>query len=413
MFVLMDIEWIENRIHYISPTQIAAMRVDEQWNSIDRFYSRIAPRDTSFHTWKHMAYTGGTPSNFLYANGLHRVLTSLQDWLQEDDVICFWYEDSKNILKSVYNLVLKVKVPQRIIVLGDYVFPFLTERNMKIGNAYRICNEYGEQAPGPKHQSENDVVAMQKALRCIQYPAALLHGEPPKPEVEKKEAAPIEIINVSNALQPYQMDLKTEIFHKAGCSAIPEDATLTGHPNLKYFFRKKLTPCPHCMKKDVRQAVRERNQDIINRTQYQFIYAVNSEVFHRRNCAAILNTTSEIKGSVYYDACASTGRRPCKLCNPSAGTWLSMKEKKRAKSIARKAAKASVASTVVPGRSMNAREQRAYLRPLGDQSNHTLLLILKWACFAISIFLTLEDSLPLAHIEDSGRNVLHGHSSFL
>ena len=50
--------------------------------------------------------------------------------------------------------------------------------------------------------------------------------------------------------------------------------------------------------------------------------------------------------------------------------------------------------------------------PLVYRSNHTHLLILKWACFAIAIFL-LEDSLPLAHIEDSGRDVLHGRMSFL
>lgn len=43
-----------------------------------------------------------------------------------------------------------------------------------------------------------------------------------------------------------------------------------------------------------------------------------------------------------------------------------------------------------------------------------LLLILIWACFAIAIFLTLEDSLPLAHIiEDSGRYGLHSPASFL
>lgn len=49
----------------------------------------------------------------------------------------------------------------------------------------------------------------------------------------------------------------------------------------------------------------------------------------------------------------------------------------------------------------------------GTHSNQILLLILIWACFAEAIFLTLEDSLPFAHIEDSGRNGLHGAASFL
>lgn len=53
------------------------------------------------------------------------------------------------------------------------------------------------------------------------------------------------------------------------------------------------------------------------------------------------------------------------------------------------------------------------VRSTGAQSNHILLLILKRACFAEAIFLILEDSLPLAHIEDSGRNGLHDAFSFL
>lgn len=363
MFVLMDIEWIENRYHHINPTQIAAMRVDEQWNCQERFYSRIYPRDNSFHNWKHMAYIGGTPSDFLYANGIYRVLTDLQNWLHEDDVICFWNLDSKNILKSIYNLVLKIKVPQRIVVLSDYIYPFLVERKMKTGNAYALCNEYGLQTTGPKHHSENDVTAMQKALGYIQYPATLLHGDPQK----DKQAAlstndtPDEP-HIPDAMRPYQLEVETGIFHKAECAKIPSDAVLTGHPDLKYYFRKKLQACPHCMKEAVRAGIRERNLDIINRTQYQFIYAENSEVFHRRGCSAVLNTTGIIKGSVYYDACASTGRRPCKICNPTSGTWLSASKKKNAKKAAKRAAAASITNTVVPDRSMNAREQRAYNR---------------------------------------------------
>lgn len=123
MFVLMDIEWIENAAHHINPTQIAAIRTDEQWNSLDRFYARIHPRDSSFHIWNHVAYSGGTASGFLLSAGIYRVLTNLQNWLQEDDVICFWFEESQNILKSIYQLVLKTPVAQRIVVLDNYL-PF-------------------------------------------------------------------------------------------------------------------------------------------------------------------------------------------------------------------------------------------------------------------------------------------------
>jgi hypothetical protein len=67
---------------------------------------------------------------------------------------------------------------------------------------------------------------------------------------------------------PYQSDLNTGLCHKTGCSEIPADAVLAGYPDLKFFFRKKLTACPHCLKSDIRA----HNIDRIDHTQYQFLY---------------------------------------------------------------------------------------------------------------------------------------------
>lgn len=316
MFVLMDIEWVTNRMNHISPTQIAALRVDDSWNATERFYARIRPKDATFHLWNHMAYTGGQPSDFLFARGIFQALTDLKAWLREDDTICFWTRDSMNILKSVYNLILKEKVPQRMIALIDYVFPYLSERK----DAYQICSAMGNQASGPKHQAENDVQAIRQALACMQYPASLLAGAPPTaPDIGNVRLP----ITVDKAQFPYQFDVCNEVFHKKGCGEIPAGTVLTGHPNLKYLFRKKLKPCPACMRNDMRKFSRERNMDIINRSQYRFVFAESSDVFHRRDCGLILSTTSEIKGSHYYCACEKTGRRPCKVCNPTDGNWYS------------------------------------------------------------------------------------------
>jgi len=349
MFVLMDIEWVENSQHHISPTQIAAMRVDEQWQCIDRFYSRIAPRDSSFHCWKHVAYAGGSPSDFLYADGVHRVFSALQAWLEEDDVLCFWYKDSKNILKSVFQLIFQCAVSHRIVVLSEYVFAFL-DSGAKIENAYRLCRRLGTQSPGPKHHAERDVDAMQAALAALQYPPELLHRSPPS----LSETPPPTPHGVCEFFRPYRLDVAANIFHRKDCSAIPENAVLTAHPDLKYFFRKKPTPCPLCMKEDVRQGIRAQNADIIARTAYQFVYAKNSDVFHRRSCSAILRTTDTIHGSVYYSTCAATGRRPCKLCNPT--------PEARPHSPKKKKAKHASPSVSIPNRSLNAQEQRAFAR---------------------------------------------------
>ena len=106
MYVLMDLEWVTNNRAFFSPTQIAAMRVNDVWEQQSIFYSRIRPRDSSFYDWKHMGYTGGTSFDFLHAPGIHQVLTNLEEWLEEDDVICIWAEDAKNILAA---LIIKIQ----------------------------------------------------------------------------------------------------------------------------------------------------------------------------------------------------------------------------------------------------------------------------------------------------------------
>lgn len=68
MFVLMDMEWIINDRGHICPTQIAALRVTDQWISRDSFYERMRPRDSSFYQWDHVAYSGGKASDFMYAS---------------------------------------------------------------------------------------------------------------------------------------------------------------------------------------------------------------------------------------------------------------------------------------------------------------------------------------------------------
>lgn len=326
MYVLMDIEWATNDKHYFSPSQIAAMRVDEQWKCTSKFYSRIRPRDSSFYLWDHSAYTGGSPSDFIYANGIFEVLTSLQSWLCEDDTICLWTMEAKNILKSSYNLILRKKVPQRIVVLVDYLFPYLAERQMARCNAYSLCNNYGEAVLGPKHHAENDVIAMKKALGYIQYPAELLDGPPPtaSPVTQK-----LQNNSTPGALRPYQHDTTAGLFHKKDCPEIPADATLVGYLDLRHLFRKKLNPCPCCMKAEVRSANRARNLDTISRTHYRFVFAEDSTVFHRRDCGLVLSTRSTILGTHYFKPCEETGRRPCKVCNPMPGQEDKTKEKEK------------------------------------------------------------------------------------
>ena len=66
MYIIADIEWVQNKENKQSPTQLSAVRVDNEWNIKDEFSSYIRPMDASFHDWKHVAYAGGKPDDFLY-----------------------------------------------------------------------------------------------------------------------------------------------------------------------------------------------------------------------------------------------------------------------------------------------------------------------------------------------------------
>ena len=74
--------------------------------------------------------------------------------------------------------------------------------------------------------------------------------------------------------------------------------------------RKKKPPVPKADR-------RKLNQQMLERTGYNFVYLKNSPVFHRRDCKICLaaKSTAEILGSVYYET-AAEARRPCRVCNP-------------------------------------------------------------------------------------------------
>ncbi len=311
MIVLMDIEWVENRQHHVSPTQLAALRVDGSWQKQALFYSRIRPRDGSFYHWNHVAYTGGDPAAFLYARGLYEVLQALKGWLCEDDVLCFWHVESQNVLKSVWHLLFREKLTQRMVILGDRLDGCLAARGLHRGTPYQLCAACGTDAPGPKHHAQQDVFAMRQALVLLHCPASVTEAPVRAPSsVPRAES-------VAPALRPYQYDTAAGLFHRRSCPDIPADAPLIGHPDLQYFFRKRLTPCPRCMKSEARAANRARNRDIIDRTEYRFVFAASSPVFHRRSCGLILGTTGELRGALYYRTCEESGRRPCRVCHPA------------------------------------------------------------------------------------------------
>lgn len=300
MYVLIDVEWVENQRNDRSISQMAMTRVGENWEVLDTFYSRIAPKDYTFRIWNHVGYTGGSIDDFRLAPYGYEVFPKVRQWLKPDDVLCWWYGNAKDWFTGlVYGL------GNKHIVLSNYISTYLDGRAEGRGNAYRIGENFGIPAPGKQHYAKADVEMMRLVLQKIEFPQPI----PPIGVFCEKASR-------AGALQmTYIAHLDTNTIHKRDCEHLPPSGQLKGYNDLKKPIGKGYRPC-QCLKQEYLAARRERNQDIIDRTEYGYLYSPDSQVFHRRDCKVMLSAVN-IQGSIYYHSCTSTGRRPCKICNPT------------------------------------------------------------------------------------------------
>ena len=296
MYVLADVEWVENDQGLISFTQIAMFRVDEKWKLVRCKSRRIRPKDSSFHQWDHMAFTGGTKDDFLSAPSYSQVFEDIQKWLWPSDTICWWSDESKEWIQKMVPT-----ITNRQIVINERVANFLGQ---KLCSPYQLAKKLKLEKPGQMHNSRNDVEMMRILLDTLRFPH-------PIPEIITPAPVPVKAL----PLPPeYIAHIETNRIHKKGCSLLPTTGSTKSYNELTKTVGKGYVPCD-CVKEEYRAARRTRNQSIIDRTEYCFIYSPDSRVFHRRDCKIALNA-KQLMGTVQYHKCAATGRYPCLVCNP-------------------------------------------------------------------------------------------------
>ncbi len=311
MYVIADIEWNMNKFGLKYPTQLAAVKVDENWNSTYRFESFVRPRDDSFHNWNHVSYKGGRAEDFKNARNAYAVLADFLCWLDEDDILLWWQEESAKVFGASVHDILKTQLANKTVILGDYVYEHLSGQENAIGNAYTLAEARGIDVNRPlKNNSENDVRVMHELIRNIRFPQEeLLRPLPDKKKtVVRRQRA--------NAHQSYQYDQTTNTMHHRECDKYDHDSMeIKGYETLKAVFLSDIRICG-CCKSDYRVARRERNRRTIERTSCAYIYTESSKVFHRRDCFCMLSAT-EIKGIRQYETGIMMGKSPCSRCNPT------------------------------------------------------------------------------------------------
>lgn len=300
MYILMDIEWIQNEEGIQWPTQIAVMRVDEGWIPQDVFYTRIQPQNPKLFIWDHMGYTGGYANEFLSAPPLDEVCRQLRRWLKPDDILCCWREFSDDVFRTFFP-----QIENNTLVLFPHISSYLHYSPYLIGSEYHIVGKFGIKQSRKRHFALDDVETMRLALYLLKFPQELLE---------------IPIENSPNTLRPqlatYVLDLDHQIIHEINCEKIQTASVVREEASIEPLLGRGNRPCI-CCTESYRQALRKRNRDIIERSEYSYVFSPDSRVFHTRSCNRIL-AAEQIQGTVKYITSLNAGRSPCKVCKPTA-----------------------------------------------------------------------------------------------
>lgn len=306
MFVIADIEWIQNKANLRSLTQLAAAKVDEGWNVIEEFSTYIKPKDNSFFIWDDPAFNGESPDSILFLRDCHTALEIFEKWLNEDDILCWWAQDSRDTYNVQIKHELKIKTPRASVILSYYIKSFLNGQGFTNGTAYKLAKARNIEVPEVEHCSKNDVTAIVSLIKGIQFPQDLLKDPPNKP-------GPV-YNNPGRKGLDYQYDATNGLLHKNGCPLMPDRADTLAYGTLLTCINKKYKPCS-CIKDELLEAKRQKVIDEISKLPYTFLYAENGKVYHRRECHLLCNA-NHVLGTTKYRTVQYKGMRPCKVCKP-------------------------------------------------------------------------------------------------
>ena len=259
MNVLIDMEWVQSGEEF-EITQIAAVRVSEQWDPVDSFHCLVCPVSCWDADWDHMAYNGYSPDEFRAGLDEPSSLLHLLRFLRADDTVVIWHRDTERVLRLKCETVLGVEFPFKCRHVAQKVRGMASARGIGQHGLYEISEAFGFPSPAPQHQSVNDVLVLRRLLSRlrIRFPAGTGAVQPP-----------------------------------------PEEKTR-----------------------------REKNLDMLSRSQYKYIFTPSSHVFHRATCHLMLNART-IEGTVRYRK-ACKDRVPCKVCHPQPpGPWESPPAQKK------------------------------------------------------------------------------------
>lgn len=322
MFVIMDLEWFETKKHHICPTQIAALRVDGDWNTVAAFNELICPHEGVSAPWGHVSFSGASSEAFIRAHSAHAVFERLEQWLKPDDVLCWWDNDSVVTLKLLLKAILKRNYTNETCILQPYFAACVNDGKLLEGNPYSLAGQRKVPTPQPRHCSMNDVCVIQRLMHAVKFPTQMLR----KPVPPRRTT-----VRTNAAEYLFLYDETTNLLHLPGSGCAEKLKNLRGMATIKSCLAKKYKPCPECCMTVWKEELGKYNEEVVQKRRCAYFFFEDSKVFHRGTCHVIRMATRNYTGTVYYDTCIGTERVPCKICKPEPGLTAAENPPKEAK----------------------------------------------------------------------------------
>ncbi len=328
MYVIVDLEWIEKEGTGRSFTQLAMIRVNDNWEAEEDYYATIRPLNSSFYDWAHVAYTGNIPDDYLASPSARQVMDKAARWLREDDTLLVWHQSSALLLKGFCR-----DIGQPFLAVRSRLLTRMPPKKGQRVNPYCIASSRGIIVPGREHDAWNDAEVLRLLLKESgltaqdlplsphelrrKYPLAHLPAAAPKAEAKHTPR------QGPAAEYKYVADISSNKLHIKDCPHIPPNADLKAVQVLKQHVNSGIRPC-RCVTREFYMAKRERNAEIFTGCGYNYLYSPSSAVFHRTGCKHIWGA-AVIQGVGRYDHPNLSARRPCKICKPDEGhKWTPM-----------------------------------------------------------------------------------------
>ena len=309
MYVICDIEWVSNLKYQPFPTQITAVKVSKRWNMISCFSSLIRPPMERKYSKNNVAFAAGEYSDFYSAKSAPEVFESLYQWLDEDDVLIWWYDKSDEIFRQFTSAFLPEQKQNESRILCDYILSFLDISDTDRMNQYVIAEKMLlDVSHYVKHVSMHDAIVICDVLKSIKYPQDAL-----KYPSDTNGLLPEPIQRFSNF--PYYYDPNKNMFHSNKCSKLIDYSVhAVGYPNFDKAISKGFKLCD-CCKDEYYTALKIYNKRIIDKNRYSFVFSSESETYHTNDCRLALKSRN-LKGARSLKVVLESGRKPCKVCNP-------------------------------------------------------------------------------------------------